>query len=247
MKRIICILFILTLFFNASTIFAYSTSITVGNITAQNGETVTVPVTLSGNSGIAGAVIKISYDSRLTLTGVAKGSALSGLSFTPPAKMTSNPITLLWDGIEADSTNGVIANLTFTVPSDGEGLFSVNASYDVGGIYDNNLNDVDVVITNGGVTVIPEENHNVDIHSMYVSGSSIFNISLYSPDVISGKVLVGLYDDKETLIDIKIYQAEENITVSMDKINIANHAKIVWWKDLSRIIPVCPIQQMSIK
>ena len=111
----------------------------------MGGETVDVPITLSGNSGICGANIVISYDKNLQLTGITKGSALSSLSMTKPGSIASNPFAVVWDGMEADSTNGTIAVLTFKTPSNA-GKYSINVSYDEGDIVDGTLSPVNVTL-----------------------------------------------------------------------------------------------------
>lgn len=76
---LICLLLI-----PVSAVYANNTEINIGNITAVGGKTVDVPITLSGNTGICGANIVISYDKALSLTGITKGSALSTLTMTNP-------------------------------------------------------------------------------------------------------------------------------------------------------------------
>lgn len=136
----------------ANAIFANNTEISIGNATATGGGTVEVPITLSGNSGICGANIVISYDKDLQLTGITKGSALPSLSMTKPGDITSNPFTIVWDGTEEDSTDGTIAILTFEAPSNA-GKYSINVSYDDGDIVDGDLLPVSVTLKNGSITV----------------------------------------------------------------------------------------------
>ena len=53
---LICLLLI-----PVNAVYASNTEINIGNITAVGGKTVDVPITLSGNTGICGANIVISY------------------------------------------------------------------------------------------------------------------------------------------------------------------------------------------
>lgn len=144
---LICLLLI-----PVSAVYANNTEINIGDVTAMGGETVDVPITLSGNSGICGANIVISYDKNLQLTGITKGSALSSLAMTKPGSIASNPFAVVWDGMEADSTNGTIAVLTFKTPSNA-GKYSINVSYDEGDIVDGTLLPVSVTLKNGSITV----------------------------------------------------------------------------------------------
>ena len=140
------------LLFTSLNATANNTELYIGNITATEGETVEVPVILSGNTGICGANIRIAYDSNLQLVGITNGSALSTLTMTKPGDMTSNPFTLVWDGMEADYTDGTIAVLTFKVPSN-VGKYNVSLSYDEGDIVNNTLTPVSVGLKNGSITV----------------------------------------------------------------------------------------------
>ena len=129
-------------------------TLTFGDMQAKSGGTVVVPLAISNNPGLAGLSILVSYDSVLTLNGLEVGEALTELDFTNPKTLTANPLKLLWDGVDADASNGAILYLTFTVAENAEeGDYSISATYDAGDIYDGDMNDVDVVITAGKVTV----------------------------------------------------------------------------------------------
>lgn len=143
---------------------AGSPTLTVGTVTAQKGQSIAVPLTISGNTGICGARFRIDYDQKLTLTKVDTGTAFASLTLTKPGDLTANPVFLVWDGTDADTSNGVIVTLTFTAPQE-SGSFAVSASYEEGDITDGDLQEVTPVIQNGAV-VIP----NV-ISSVTLSGS----------------------------------------------------------------------------
>ena len=91
-------------------------NLTVGTVTAGKEDSVTVPISISDNHGICGASISVTYDKALTLTGIQGGDGLSSLTMTRPGDLTANPVIILWDGVNADTSNGNIALLTFTVP-----------------------------------------------------------------------------------------------------------------------------------
>lgn len=113
---------------------------------------VTVPVKIDGNTGLAGVMISVSYDKALTLTGAKVGTALKSLTFTPGGDLTANPFNLLWDGQEADATNGDIAYLTFIAPKT-PGDYAITLTADAENVYDNDLKNVPVTFANGTVTV----------------------------------------------------------------------------------------------
>ena len=107
----------------------YEPVIKVEDVTALKGTNVTVPVKLTGNTGICGAVMYITYDEALTLTAVTKGEALPGLAMTPPGDLSKNPVKVMFDGLEGDYSDGVIINLSFDVPEE-VGTYDVAVSYE---------------------------------------------------------------------------------------------------------------------
>ena len=125
--------------------------LTVGNITAKPNESVQVPVILTGNTGICGAVIHVKHDD-LVLTNIEQGTALSSLVMTKPGNFKANPFNVTWDGLEQDTTDGTLVIFTFTAPAS-SGNYPIEISYDEDGLVDGDLNSVDVDIVQGMVTV----------------------------------------------------------------------------------------------
>ena len=130
-------------------------TIAFDNVSATAGATVQIPLMVYNTPGVAGAKIKITYHSSLTLTSVALGDAWSTLDYTAPAKLSSG-LALNWDSLSGMSTeDGTLALLTFTV-SDGVSagdVLIVNCSYVNGDIYDEDLNDVTFATVNGSITI----------------------------------------------------------------------------------------------
>lgn len=151
-------------------------TITVDTVSANPGDTVKVEVKISGNTGIAGALLKISYDSKLTLTGAENGDAFSKLTFTKPGKL-SNPAKFLWDS-ESGTTkkDGTILILTFKVAENAEKGTNLNisASCKFGDFYDVNMDTVEVSIVNGGVNIANEANNNLSVFDTIIA--SIKNV-----------------------------------------------------------------------
>ncbi|MGN1154703.1 MAG: S-layer homology domain-containing protein, partial [Agathobacter sp.] len=156
MKKLVSFLCVITLIIGLhSSVYAADTNnplITIGNITVEAGKSVEVPIIVSNNTGICGAMLNISYDTALILENVKVGDAFSSMTFTAPGNLSFNPVKLVWDSMEEDKSNGSIAILTFKAPSN-VGTYNISASYEEGDIVDGNLNPVDVTIANGSVTV----------------------------------------------------------------------------------------------
>jgi len=190
----------------SQSVFASSNMIiSVGEATTTGGEIFEVPITLSGNTGICGATLTVSYDNGLTLNSIATGSALSNLTLTKPGNLSSNPFVLVWDGMEADSTNGVIATLKFNAPSTA-GTYNILVSYDTGDIVDGNLTPISPTIQNGSIVVSGGVVSEDCIEISLVSASPESTVEV--PIVLSGKVgICGAtlkinYDSNLTLTNI---------------------------------------------
>ena len=144
---------IILLFFNSVDVNAATTpQIAAGKVNAESGAVVEVPLTISENPGICGGIIRVEYDSKMTLKGVTKGEALSKLNMTEPGDLAENPVNIGWDGVDADNSNGVIAVLSFQVPSD-NGTYSITLSCNDGDIVDGELNSIAPQFVNGEITV----------------------------------------------------------------------------------------------
>lgn len=127
-------------------------TITIAQVTAGEEETIDLPVTISNNTGICGATISVSYAEGLTLTAVQAGTAFKGLVLTKPGNLSVSPVKLLWDGVDADQSNGEIVILTFRKPEQA-GVYEVSAGYVSGDVIDGDLNPVELNIISGSITV----------------------------------------------------------------------------------------------
>lgn len=121
-KTIICILLISSLLFSLFFVFgmgstaATGPTISIGSATGCVGDRVTVPVTIENNPGVVGVFLDIAYDpTKLSLVDATDTELLSGGIFTN--KLEQTPFALTWEAsLDHDNTsNGVIANLTFEI------------------------------------------------------------------------------------------------------------------------------------
>lgn len=142
-------------------------TITVDSKTVNAGDTgVEVQVSLSGNTGILGMRLTIAYPKGLTLTGVTKGTALPSMTFTGPGKLSDNPVSMIWDSAENDTTNGELVTLTFDVGAEvTPGDYTVLVSYAPGDVIDGNYDDLDIAIQNGTITVRCPHKNGLTAHS----------------------------------------------------------------------------------
>lgn len=128
--------------------------IKVSSVSGRAGQTVDVTIAVQNNSGIAGMMLKLAYPEQFELVDISEGTALPGLEFTPPGNYAANPISLSWDGLDADEGNGIVLTLSFRITEgtpDGE--YSLSLSYNDGDVYDGNMEDVSPELIQGVVTV----------------------------------------------------------------------------------------------
>lgn len=216
-------------------VYADGTRIEIGSVTAVGG-TAEVPITLSGNSGICGANITVSYNEKLQLKGITRGSALPSLAMTKPGSLASNPFVLVWDGTEEDASNGVMAVLEFAVPS-ADGEYDIEISYSDGDIVDGELHPVDVGLKQGKITVTSGKFVSIllDEHE-YI---------LTSGEDSDGIVLISFYDERGRLLSVGIFRnTDERIALTSPE-NAAT-AKLMWWSDSGRLRPICASKTVGI-
>jgi hypothetical protein len=135
-------------------------TITAGTASGKPGETVSIPLSISNNSGIIALYCSINYDdTQLKLTRVTNGSVL-----TDPAHsgaLTSNPYRLCFDMSLSSSNNinnGVFATLEFEIlPAAEPGGKAISISYNPNEIYDFAQKNVFFELLNGKITVLSED------------------------------------------------------------------------------------------
>lgn len=158
--------FLLALTFIVSAIpFGYMTAyaktddiptVYVESIYAASGSETDVHVKIKDNSGIAGAIITVTYDPKLMLTEAESGEAFATLDYTRPGTYSS-PCNFTWDSESAVTTeDGIILTLSFKVSALAEAndILPIGISYRHGDIYDGDLNSVTVNLVSGNIAVI---------------------------------------------------------------------------------------------
>lgn len=180
-------------------------TITIESKTTASKEQVKVNVNVSNNSGIAGAILKISYDSKLTLVDAVSGERFSRLSFTKPDKF-ENPSTFLWDSESGQITDdGTILTLIFDVSNEvmtNENL-KISVSYSKGDIYDEELNDVDFKVVDGYISV---KSYNIgDVNfdkNISITDVTAIQKHIVKIELLSSEALLLADANKDGMIDI---------------------------------------------
>ncbi|MBQ9867752.1 MAG: Ig-like domain-containing protein [Lachnospiraceae bacterium] len=133
-----------------------SAKVTVANTSCCAGSKVEIPVSISGNPGIAGAAFTVKYDkTALTLDELKAGTVFSSGTFSP--KTDSALVQWYYAGEDSIKTNGVMFTAVFTVNSSAaKGNYEVTVGLlndDKANFTDHNGVEVPVSFAAGNVTV----------------------------------------------------------------------------------------------
>ncbi len=210
------------------TVNVSSTKITVDTVTAQQGESFIVPVRIAGNTGVCGATLTFDYSESLTLTNITKGDGFSSLTMTKPGSYSSGSFVLVWDGLEADTSDGVIAYLTFTAPET-EGSYDISVSFDEGDIVDGDLNPVNAGLVQGKSIITSRRSVNIKVNDV--------DYTLTSKESTAGIILVSFYDENGKFISLKRFN-DTKTQINVSSPQNAETAKLMWWSSLTGLKPI---------
>ena len=141
-------------------------TVTVADASGNNGDTITVPVSIANNTGFAGFTLEVEYPEGIQLTKVAKGTLLKE---SDGGALTSNVSKNLinWNDTENLSGDGQMLVLTFKISDTAEpGDYSVSLKLKdgkAGNFVDEEGNPVNAVFEAGTITVAPHEHQYVDV------------------------------------------------------------------------------------
>lgn len=122
---------------------------------SETAKEATVYVYVINNPGISGALLRFSFDDRITLIDSQPGKAFSELYYTNPGQY-SNPCNFSWDSEdEVSEKDGTILALKFKLPNElHKGMsFEIKCSFRDGDIYDKELNDVEISAESGKIII----------------------------------------------------------------------------------------------
>ena len=139
-------------------VFAASTSqpiISVEDVWAASGSTVEVNVAISGNPGIYGATLTISWVEGLELIDAENGDVFNGLSYQEPSRYVSSGTNFIWYGTSLrEIQDGPVLKLTFEVAEDVEesAVLAINVTGDA--LTDAEDNTVTASYEDGSVRIV---------------------------------------------------------------------------------------------
>ena len=211
--------------------------VTVRNMTAKAGETVEVPVVLSGNPGFSNLAIEIGYNNNvMTLTDVT--SPVGGASFTAAQTYAAQPYNMQWDCATDVTYNGTLAVLTFLINSGtADGTYPVTVDFYKGRGGDNvDGDDVNyradytplaLTYKSGGITVQSKEGSGLEVVGKDIANKTV-NVRL-TAETYTGDLWAALYDASGRPAAVRRYPAAESVDVSFDKSATGSYVKIMWW------------------
>lgn len=160
-RRIIAFTLMLALVLSCMPVMAFaqtgsSAILTVDDVYATPGSTVTVDIKVANNPGILGATLSVSWGDGLTLTGHSSGEAFSELRYQGPSRLISG-CNFIWYGDSVRNiVDGTILTLTFDVTeaaADAD-IFDIKVTYDSVDVLDQSYNPVELTVHNGSVRIV---------------------------------------------------------------------------------------------
>lgn len=214
-------------------------------------ETVEVPIEVSNNTGILGMTVSVTFDDELSLTNVVKGDALSSLTFTTSKEYTDIPYNLVWDGQAlAETSDGVIATLTFTVPKGTAKDYSI--SIETSGVFDGNVTEFTPNAVSGKVSVLSgdDETPNSPITTTtYKTLISTYKFSIECSQALTTEFLaIACYDNRGKLLMLKQVECDgdTSYTGSVPIDTNIDYTKIFVWSSLSSLKPLAGVEIVDI-
>ena len=129
--------------------------ISVENVWAATGSTVEVNVTISGNLGIYGATLTISWAEDLSLIDAESGDVFDGLSYQEPSRYVRSGTNFIWYGTSLrEIQDGTALKLTFEVAENVEESSMLEISVSGNGLTDANNSALSASFLSGGVRIV---------------------------------------------------------------------------------------------
>ena len=217
---------------------AEAPNVSVQSAAAEAGETVTIAVVLSGNTGFADLSLAVDFDQRAMQLIAVHANEQTGAIFTGVQELQQSPCVLNWvEGTRNNAFNGTLAAMEFRLNSTAAGEYPITISYykGINGDYidgtdvnfDEQFKPLRLTYTSGKITAVPEQTKimvSVGAHTAILSADH----------ACSGQIYVASYRSDGRLCAAKAYPAAASIQA--EAAGEAAYTKIMW-VDGNR--PVC--------
>lgn len=135
-------------------------TVTVGTVSAEGGDAITIPVSISNNQGICESKFVIRYDNtRLTPTKVNLGEAFADGSIQADIENVTenrNSLTVTWENssIADNRNNGVMFNVEFAVAENAApGMIPVAVTEEQLEVINSSGEDININLVGGGIAI----------------------------------------------------------------------------------------------
>ena len=203
---------------------AGSATISAGEIgTVTPGQNITIPVSISNNTGIMGFSISFEYDENiLTPVSVTPGTIINGLFDNSIETSVAGHFDVVWSGTENCVQNGVLFNITFTVNNSASGTTEIGVSYSQADTFNEKWEDV--VIDCKDINLTIGSQHTTQTTLSIGNVNTVANKIVVVPVNISGNssvdnLNVSISYNKDMLVPKSVLG--ENYIVSSDNISDA--------------------------
>ena len=151
-----------------------SAALKIDSIKAQAGQEVTMPVYIENNPGFSGTKITVSYDENLKVISVEKGNVLNYCNFVQNADNSAdNSFDVVWNSSIENKANGVMFTVTFKLPDNAAGDYTVKITYDKDNTF--NAKYDDVTFDCGSAVISVPQNGNSDTDNNVTFWNRIVN------------------------------------------------------------------------
>lgn len=151
-----------------------SAALKIDSIKAQAGQEVTMPVYIEKNPGFSGTKITVSYDENLKVISVEKGNVLNYGNFVQNADNSAdNSFDVVWNSSIENKANGVMFTVTFKLPDNAAGDYTVKITYDKDNTF--NAKYDDVTFDCGSAVISVPQNGNSDTDNNVTFWNRIVN------------------------------------------------------------------------
>ena len=159
-RSVLCLLICLLLLLAGIPAIALAVSsnrVYANEISAKPGDTIEIPVYISGNTGFMGISLIFSYDSEImTPISVSKGSLVTSGLFDDSIGTTENSeFKVIWCGSEEINSDGEFCNIKFKISDNATESYKIKITYDSKNTFDKdyksvklNCEDVNIGIQN---------------------------------------------------------------------------------------------------
>lgn len=128
-----------------------ATTVYADNTTAKPGNTISVPLYIKNNPGIAYAKFKVTYSDEFELISAINQNIFAG-TYTTSKTIDVKPYVIQWMGADDSTDNGCFVILTFKISDDAtEGDYKITITCEES--YNSNFDDVTFSIVNPIITV----------------------------------------------------------------------------------------------